>query len=480
MSQEENLYLNARQAPHQIKYSQLTPLAFNAKSSKRVFYTSNQSTYSQSNNVIRIPISSGTSMLDGPNSYLKFDYTQNEAPVHQFSNSAHSLIYRMRVISDTTGQDLENILYYGQAHCMISDLTLSPAERASRLEQGYGTNGAIPQLAANVAADSGPKVIALVNQVANCRTTKFQSPFLGCDEIFMSQNIPQTICLPLDLSCLLGPAQKKFLPLFLCGGLTLEITLDPFGVNSSAATPPIFNISNVQYHAQMVDFDASVNQALTTMVQSAGLYMHGVTWTNVLSQLADNVKSWIISDRLKSVKSIFFRFNDPLGQSTAYFRPTNRVTNTLTNFQLKIGSDYYPNQRIMGVANSSAGNGEFINETWKAIGEYNNVYHSALCNIHNFAQDINPAIAAANAATFGGIIPAQILQNTVGRAVYGLDVDAFGRTDVESGVNTILNNPITFNFEQSVAYAGVLNAYTFLLHDAVFVISPDGSFSVSK
>ena len=481
MSQEQNEYLNARQAPHQIKYSQLTPLAFNAKSSKRVFYTSNQSTYSQSNNVIRIPISSGTSFLDGPNSFLKFDYIVKENATHQFSNSAHSLIYRLRVISDSSGMDLENILYYGHTHCMISDLTLSPPERASRLEQGYGTNGFIPQAAANVVADTTAKVANMVNQVANCRTTKTQSPYLGCDELAMAQNIAQSVCLPLDLSCILGPAQKKFLPLFLSGGLTLEITLDPYGVNSSLNSAPIFDIANVQFHAQMIDFDASVNVALTAMVDTAGLYMHGVTWTNVLTQIAGDVRNWIVSERLKSVKSIFFSFNDPRGQTVPYFRPTNRVTNKLTSFQMKIGSEYYPNQRVMGAANLPTGNGEFIVEAYKAISEYGNVYHSSLCNIFNFAQDVSPAVIVAGIpADFGGISDEQFYRNAVGRSIYGLDVDAFGRSDTESGISTIMNNPISINFEQSGAYGSVLNVFTYLLHDAVFVIEKNGKFTVSK
>ena len=40
-------YLSDRVAPHSIRFSQLTPLAFQAKSSKRIYYTTNNSTYTQ-------------------------------------------------------------------------------------------------------------------------------------------------------------------------------------------------------------------------------------------------------------------------------------------------------------------------------------------------------------------------------------------------------------------------------------------------
>lgn len=505
MSEQYNL-LNERVAPHVLRYSNMTPLAFNAKSSKRIFYTSNQSTYSNSNNVIRIPISSGTSFLDGPNSYVKFTYKNAEAGnvTHKFANSAHNLIYRLRVISDVSGQDLENILYYGFTHSCIADLTLSSAERASKLEQGYGTWG---QTTLANAADAAT-TLALANQLKVLRNVKTASSFWGCDEMTIAQNQNQTICLPLDLSCLLGPSQKKLLPLWLCNGLMLEITLDPFGVSSSAATPPQFQIFDVQYHAQCIDFDASVNQALRALSNDKGLFMHGVSWTNVLSQIPDNTQSWIISERLRSIKSVFFAFNDPSSVGTAWYRSNNRQTNNLTNYQVKIGSEYYPPQRIQasnhGDASNPNSNGEFVNELNKAIGEYANTYHESLLNIYNFSQDVNnrttiaavaavaanpnanPPVAAVAAVPAGsavvttGLARDDIYQYAVGRALYGLDLDAFGRSDSESGVSSILNNPLTFNFQQNGSFGGVLNAYTMLMHDVVFQIDPSGLFTVAR
>ncbi len=130
----DNMYLNERVAPHSIRYSQMTPLAFNATSTKRIFFTSNQSSYSNTSTVFRIPISSGTDFLDGPNSYLKFDYTNSEAAnyTHTMSNSANCLFYRVRIIADKGG-DLENILYYGFTHACVADAMLDPAKRLTRL-----------------------------------------------------------------------------------------------------------------------------------------------------------------------------------------------------------------------------------------------------------------------------------------------------------------------------------------------------------
>ena len=64
---------------------------------------------------------------------------------------------------------------------------------------------------------------------------------------------------------------------------------------------------------------------------------------------------------------------------------------------------------------------------------------------------------------------------SVGRAVYGFDLDAFTKQPLESGVNTIMNSPIMIDITASAAIP-VVNCFCHLLHDVLFVIKPDGSF----
>jgi len=105
---DPNLFIDSRVAPASIKYSQMVPLSFKAKQKSVLYTTSNQSTYTQQNNLIRIPMASSVAFQDGPNTFLKFLYTNNSGAPQRFSNSAHSLIKHMRVIS-SQGVDLENI-----------------------------------------------------------------------------------------------------------------------------------------------------------------------------------------------------------------------------------------------------------------------------------------------------------------------------------------------------------------------------------
>jgi len=481
----DNLYLNDRVAPHSIRYSQMTPLAFAAHSQKKIFFTSNQSTYSNTQTVIRIPISSATDMLDGPNSYLKFDYVNNDAAgggsIHTCANSINSLFYRVRVISDKGG-DMENILYYGVNHAAMADCLLDVNKRLTRAEQGFGAWGTSFQAApvvpiytvatTAIAANTVVAIQAAVTELetainASCaartNTTPLASSSLGCDEVSIAAGNTQTFCVPLDLSCLLGGGQRKMLPLFLTGGFTLEITLDPLGIMTNKDTQPLFTVQNVQYMAQCVTFDASVNQALTAMTLQSGLMLAGQSWTNVLSTVAPGTGfNWIISERLRSLKSIFFLFQDPAKLGVKNVRSSARYSNAVSQYQMKAGSMYLPAQQIKasnGV--TSVGNAEFLVETFKAVGEYGNSTHSSLLNIYNFGADVNTA-------------------GTVGRALYGLDVDCFGRSDCESGISTIMNNPITISGNSTTAYANALNAYTLLYHDVVFAVTPTGELNLIK
>jgi hypothetical protein len=144
-------------------------------------------------------------------------------------------------------------------------------------------------------------------------------------------------------------------------------------------------------------------------------------------------------------------------------RPTNRFTNGIQSLQVKAGSSYFPQQPIRADSTSASSCGWYLNETYKALSVYNDVGHSGVVNTRNFASSAQSV-------------------NQVGRAVYGLDLDAFGKDPVESGLNTIVNNPLTIMMEGSIGSAGAVQcaAITHLLYDCIFHIRPDGSFVAIK
>ena len=68
---------------------------------------------------------------------------------------------------------------------------------------------------------------------------------------------------------------------------------------------------------------------------------------------------------------------------------------------------------------------------------------------------------------------------TPGRAVFGLDLDAFTKQNIESGVNTILDNPLTLMTTHTGPEVA-LNCDIYLLHDIILVLQSNGEFLVSK
>lgn len=457
----DTMYVADRKAPDSIRYSQMTPLAFEAVQKQKLFYPTNQATYSGvGNNVIRIPISSGDSFLDGGNSFLQASFKNANATngtTYTFSNSHHSLIDRLRIVS-SSGQELEYILQYNHLHACMADLLLSPEKRMTRLQEGYSSSSpGVATIASSVAlgaVDNAANIAASVNAtIAGLRATNtVDSTTLGCFEMTVVKDGEVRVYIPLELSQLVG-GNKKLLPLFLTGELTLEITLaqNPCLV-SDVTTPAIYTLGDVAYVASMIQFGGGVNQALTQMTAQSGLFLHGTCWSNQVVSLAVNQQQFVNSERLKSVKSAFIAFTDPVFGVNK--RITNRNNAGLTSLQLKIGSEYFPVQPIRANSASGSACGLYLNECYHALGVYNSVDHSSLVNIRNFAAN-DQAV------------------NKVGRAVYGIDLDAFGNESCESGLNSVINNPITVMMERP---NGEFNCHTFLLHDVVFQITTQGSF----
>lgn len=460
MSAQPSL-LSERVAPHMIRYSNMTPLSFEGKQVLKQFFPTNQSTYNQDNNVIRIPISSGTAFLDGGNSYLRLQFQNTNATAdtdYIFANSFHSLIDRIRVIS-AGGQELEHVPNYAHLHACLSDLLLSQEKRHARLQEGYGSGGGF-----RFTAVAGVLDADAIN--GGLATLRVNPASLGTREMVVAKDGSTQVYIPLELSQLVG-SNKKLIPLFLSGELTLEITLSarPCAV-SKVTTPLTYSVSNVAYNASMVEFSGAVNGALTQMVADSGLYLHGTCWSSQKVTLAANQSSWVNSERLKSVKSVLVSFADDLNAPVVNQRMTTRTTNGVAALQLKIGSDYLPPQPLRANSDSRTECGLYINEAYKALNVYNNPDHAGVVNIDNFCQA--PYTVAGGARVYA--------LDAVNRAVFGIDLDAV-RGDVESGVSTIINNPMTIMMEGS---KGNCSAFSHLLYDCLFVIGQDGSFSVSK
>ena len=439
--------INSRKPPQTIMYSKITPLGLKARSIKYRTTPVTSGEYNAGNNTIRFNLSSSTAFLDPHLTYLKFS-VQNKTvtlagPVAQdiqFDGSAHSLIKRLRITSKSGGFDLENINEYGNLYNLLADLQLDSHYRmgAGAICEGFGAdNGyANPSIAETVLAGDA-------NLAGNNGATKY-------------------FCLPI-MSSIIGQLNNKYLPLFLTGDVQLEIELHarPM-VNIIGAGAVLYSVGNVELHTQLIEFSSEVNNTLRAIASTSGLYIHSTSWKNFPAQLqASQDNSLIINERLRSVKSLLFDFRGPI-PANAQLRPFGRSSNALSSYQLKIGQTLYPTQAIRaGIVGDAS---EFYAETLKAVGCYANSHNAGVITPTNYATSVLATVQAVG---------------TPGRAVYGLDLDAFTKQNIESGVNSILDNPFTLMISTS-ANCVALNADMYILHDQIIVLQPDGQLLVSR
>ena len=479
---DPSLLVDNKVAPYAIKYSSLQPLSFNSKPVPVIFATSNQSTYTQSNNLVKIPVSSATAFLDGTTSFLKFKYTNMDATrTQRFCHSAHSIIQNLRVL--TRGSEpLENIQEYDKLHSLVSDLLLSPENRLVRTQEGYGTN-ATPIIDAPVVAVAVPTKAEFDTQIANLYAglTNHGKASLKCvNELELAPNgnpgDSTTICIPIELSATVGSAQEKLLPLWMMGEIVIELQLNKdcvFNVAGADAdiTAPTFQVSEVEFHGQLVEFESSVNQALVAMASGAaggpalGIHLHGCTWTNSMVQLAAGQGTITCNERLRSLKSLFVSF---IHNGLPYNRrKTARNNNAISNIQYKFGSQYLPSYPISGVSTDPNQNGEHVVELLKACSEYGNSMHTGLINTESFSFN-EPTPAAVAAGGVGSVYN----PNACSRSAFGIDCEPFGKEKIECGLNTTINTPLNVQWSSSIRV--IQNAYLFLHHDVVWNILPNG------
>ena len=472
--------INARQLPKMMKYSELTPLGVASSAKKIKFFPAGSQEFGPANNIIRIPISSGSCFLDGSMTSLKFTYVNQDPTATNHAcvdGSASSFFHRMRLSSASSNADLEDIRFYGQLHSCLSDMAMSLPQRFSKLHEGYGSGGYLKADVANF------------------------SDSIGFDEPSIQSSVavshPYTFTIPI-LSSLIGINSTKYLPLFLTGQLTLEIELAPYptyciGTDAVAAvvapfraavvavgvvdSPPVYKIMNVELHTQLIEFNSDINNSLKELCFKPneelgpggvplpnGLFLHCHQWSSYQqSNLANGAYSMVISERLKSVKSVLVSFSKNRTNQT---RNLGRYTGNIQSLQFKIGSGYYPDQPITGNSDDKATNAEYLIELFKAMGHYSDSQHASLINSDNFTSDRNN-------------------QFYIGRALYGIDLDGFSATNgqIESGVNMILNNPMTISTSNTAPAGGALVPNTMtahLLHDVLIRISNDGKVSKSS
>lgn len=470
-----------RALPASIDYTKILPIAAgNPRAMRRTYLPVNGQTFTaQGNNIVRIEISANQ-FLDPLHSYLRFDVTiPNVAGTTCGTDygGGHGFIRRLRL--EQAGSIIMDCNRYDKllaAVLLPSQGGLESLAHRSVTEQcRYNNTGAAATSnePSQIAATGGNQLAGQANRdtlLAINSTAQFTIPLVG--GIF---------------------SQSKLVPLQLLSSapLTIEIELAPpqdalisaTGTNVGVAD---YTWSNVRYIASLVDVSPEVDAQIRMVQEMSGghIVLNTTDYTHFngnISGGATGQQSINVPARRKSMKSILFvgasqTFGaDGTANAQARHRRYNQSFGgnfNMIDYHAKIGSLQYPATPVLvgaNNANNAFTRGEALMELSKCFGTTGSVVGTGI-------------LSRLNYATVDCDVAGMAVTNEVHRfSPFGLDLEAFQRTAIESGVNTAdRSTPITLVVNIGAANTEAINVDCFVSYDALYYIDSSGIISVSQ
>jgi len=462
-------------------------------SSKNIqqFLSSNASTFTGTgNNTCRIPVGS-PAFLDLKNSLLQVEFTNTTATDHtvQLDGGVDGCIRRLRIIS-SDGSVIEEINQYGLLSSVLDQYTTgSGSQRTSKALKGApgrnddavacsGTSGALAT-GARVATSyrSGLSVSVESKTVAGPADAQ-SSVILGGlggigydpeDSDILNRNITRKYMFHLKAGFFNLATAKLLMP---NTNFTLEIEFnDPVNCIKSAAPAPLYSITNVELHVPAIvindaSFMQRMNQRMNQgVVMSCNSYSHFINTTGGnankdVSQISARARS------LKGLMSIFrLQTNTVLGTVQ---KLSKRSIQYLDSYQYRIGSTSYPVDRVdiktgttaadglpLIAAGADLNIGEAYSQALRLTGNLNVQNAETLIDVQSFANsEINN-----------------------GTGICAIDLSTYADNSVNSGISTLDNMPISFEYQKNAAATAILQIDTFAVQQMTIVRAPSGVLS---
>jgi len=469
-----------RVLPANVDYTKILPLAVESRSRRRTFFPTNGQTFtSDGNNIIRIDVAA-SAFLDPKHSYLRFKVQNDTNATMGFDFGGGSgIIRRLRI--EQAGNVLSDVNNYNK---LLSSILLPSQGGVESVAHRSITEGVRYGNADAAGASMTPQVAGAVNGtmgIAPCPDSTLLAVAGGADTY--------TFSIPL-VNGLLGSTQDKMVPLQLLGSspLTIEIEMAPLlDIGIFSALPAGNNryvVSDVRYVAALVEVGPEVDQQIRMVQEVSGgrLVLSGTDYTHFAGNIsagALGVQSINVPARRKSMKSLLF-----VGASQTYAGGAahHLVTNlsfggnfNAKSFQMKVGSVLYPATPIESTGAFPAfDRSEVVSELAKCWGTLSSAHGTGILMGANYATtDCDVAGMAVDAGP--GNAP-----QSLRFAPFGIDLEAFQRTAIESGVNTADRSlPITLMIDVAAAAAEAVNVDCFISYDSLYYIDEAGSVRVS-
>ena len=462
-----------RVLPKTLDYTDVLPLAVESRSRRRTFFPVNGQTFnSDGANIIRVDLSSDA-LLDTQHSYLRFDVTPAGGTIGIDAAGGHAFIKRLRV--EQSGTVLEDINSYNR---LMGGVVL-PCQSGDDHHKERSITEHIRD-AGEVSARAATNV---QTQFQADNNSSASTALLQGEHHQLVTQVPNgtriTMAIPLNTGIL---NNEKLIPLMLMSApLTIEIelapSLEPFVASAGGVT---YSISNVRYIANLIEVGQDVAGQLRMVQEMSGgvLTLAGQTYRHFSGTLTNGAGDQVINvpARVKSMKSLFFVSSGatPVGQTT--YDVSFGGNMSLDEYQLKIGSVVYPPTPIQckfGDGNADDGGivfrrSEALMELAKAWGNVGSTKGLGQLRSLNYAVSKQTKATSANPE--------------IVYCPFGMDLEAFQRVAIESGVNTAdrsLPISLILSFAGANVPANNTQVEVYVLADALFYINGDGSMSVS-
>eukprot|EP01050_Picozoa_sp_SAG11_P003600 SAG11_NODE_207_length_12378_cov_8.404105_11_plen_454_part_01 len=235
---------------------------------------------------------------------------------------------------------------------------------------------------------------------------------------------------------------SKYLPLIMMNqGLILEIEFDvgaTAGAFSGALGADVFQIDEVRYCAHLINLQRDFYDKLRLVMEGSGgvLQLAGTTYRHFGSSITNSESDNIpLPAKVKSIKGILFTNSISADKTDrARFGVSNSLPMGISEYQLRVGSVTYPPTSVklnQGAAHNYLNKGEAYQELRKLFGTLGDYTHGGvLLNEATYLTATN----TANAQTGGGTNVTALLNP------FGLALDSFPKTALESGINSADRN----------------------------------------
>ena len=285
-------------------------------------------------------------------------------------------------------------------------------------------------------------------------------------------------------------SQSKLVPLQLLSSspLTIELELSPAvdAMVSAGGGNADYTMSNIRYIASLVDVSPDVDAQVRMVQEMSGghIVINSTDYTHFNGNIPANavgMQAINVPARRKSMKSLLWVGASQTALNFVNYRNSFGGGINLNSFHAKIGSINFPATPVECNFNTAGpggtalnGRGEALMELSKCFGTTGSVVGLGQLNRMNYA--IRTGLAAEGRIAIS--TPFQF-------APMGLDLEAFQRTAIESGINTAdRSTPITLVLDVGTDAAGAaiaeaINIDCYVSFDSLYYIDSTGIISVS-